>query len=101
MPRHLFLRVLALLLVFALVAAACGDDDESDTGTEAPADDAGAEEPEPEGSEDSEADEPADDGAADDGAAAADDSEDAAACDATVPGTQIDYGTFAPNRASM
>lgn len=100
MPRHLFLRVLALLLAFALVAAACGGDDDDDgTGTETPADDGGAADtdPEPEDPEpgDDSTDDAADEGGADDDGA----SEDAAACDATVPGTQIDYGTFAPNRA--
>lgn len=83
-----------MLLALTLVAAACGDDDETDAVGGTPADDAA----ETDGATET------DDGAATDGSAGdlatADDGDDdgsEAPCDATVPGSVATYGTFTPH----
>ena len=111
MRSHL-MKLLALLMVFGLVAAACGnDDDEVTTGPDepaptqaaddgdepAPAGDGDGDEPAPEpaGDGDEPAPEPADDGDGDGDEPA--DEEMMAPCEATVPGTKINYAVFSPN----
>ena len=86
MSRRLLLRLTSLLLVFALVAVACGDDDDTDAGggdsTEQPSGDGGdstepagdSTEPADEGESDEIA-EPADEGESDDSAEPADEGE--------------------------
>lgn len=105
-------RLLALLMVFGLVAAACGNDDEEGvtTGPDDPApaqpdedepapapDDAddGDDEPAPAPSDDGD-DEPAP-APSDDGDDEPGDGEMMGACEATVPGTKIDYAVYSPN----
>ena len=105
--RSRLLKLLALLMVFGLVAAACGNDDDDGvtTGPDEPAptqaaDDGGDDEP---AAAADDAPAPADDG--DDVPAPADDSDDEAppeeemmdACEATVPGTKVDYAVYSPN----
>ena len=111
--RCWLLKLLALLMVFGLVAAACGNDDDGggvSTGPDEPApaqpDDDG-DEPAPAAADD-DGDEPAPAAADDDGdepaPAAADDGEEPpaeeemmAGCEATVPGTKVDYAVYSPN----
>ncbi|MBT5850161.1 MAG: BMP family ABC transporter substrate-binding protein, partial [Acidimicrobiaceae bacterium] len=70
--RKRLLLILAVLLSFSLIAAACGDDDETDAGADdAGADDAGADDAEDDAEDDAGADDAEDD--AEDDAAAADD----------------------------
>ncbi len=103
--RSWLLKLLALLMVFGLVAAACGNDD--DDGVETAPDDPAPAEPADDG-DDEPAPEPADDG--DDSAISApveededvapavpDEEELAGGCEATVAGTKIDYATFSRN----
>lgn len=116
--RSWLLKLLALLMAFGLVAAACGNDDDDGVQT-AP------DEPAPTQAADDGGDEPAtapsDDGDGDDAAPAepSDDGDDAApaepsddgddemppaeeemmdACEATVPGTEINMGVFSETR---
>ena len=114
MPMHSWLlKLLALLIVFGLVAAACGNDDDDGvtTGADEPApaaDDDDGDEPAP-AADDDDGDEPApaaDDDDGDEPAPAADDDdgEDPPAeeemmdpCEATVEGTKIDYAVYSPN----
>lgn len=115
--RSWLLKLLALLMVFGLVAAACGNDDDDGVATapEEPApaepaddgDDAPAPAPADDG-DDAPAPEPADDGDDAPDPAPADDGDDGEAppeeepmmdaCEATVPGTQIDMGVFSETR---
>ena len=114
MRSHL-LKLLALLMIFSLVAAACGNDDDegvttgpdepaptqaADDGDEPatePADDGDGDEPAAEPADDGDGDEPAaepaDDGDGDEPA----DEEMMDPCEATVPGTKINYAVFSPN----
>ena len=109
--RSLLLKLLALLMVFGLVAAACGNDDDdgvttgpdepaaepSDDGDEpapAPADDGDEPAPAPADDGDEPAPAPADDG---DGEEQPPDEEMMDACEATVPGTKVDYAVYSPN----
>ena len=111
MRSHL-MKLLALLMVFGLVAAACGNDDDgvttgpdepaptqaADDGDEPapePAGDGDGDEPAPEPADDGDepAPEPADDGDGDEPA----DEGMMAPCEATVPGTKINYAVFSPN----
>ncbi len=100
--RHRWLRLLAILFAFALIAAACGDDDDTTTADDTAADDSAADDSAADDSaaDDSAADDSAaDDSAADDGAAddaAADDSaaddgaaDDAAADDSAAGGDDV------------
>lgn len=112
-------KLLALLLVFGLVAAACGNDDDDGvtTGPDDPAPtqeaDDGDDEPAPAPADDGD-DEPApapadDDDDGDSGisapveepsdteAAVPTEEELAGGCEATVPGTKINYAVFSPN----
>ncbi|WP_419925000.1 ABC transporter substrate-binding protein [Candidatus Poriferisocius sp.] len=111
--RSWLLKLLALLMVFGLVAAACGNDDDDGVATgpdepasAEPASEGGGDEPAPAPSDDGDdgaAPAPSDDG--DDGAAPApsDDGDDGAedemmgACAATVSGTKVNYAVFSPN----
>ncbi|MCB0997590.1 MAG: ABC transporter substrate-binding protein [Acidimicrobiales bacterium] len=107
-------KLLAVLLAFSLLAAACGDDDDdtsagddttadgsadgsSDDSADSSDDSADSSDDSADSSDDSadSSDDSADsaDDSTDDGA---DDGEMAAACDATVPGTQVNYGQFSP-----
>ena len=116
--RSWLLKLLALLMVFGLVAAACGNDDDDGVTTAPdepapaePADD-GDDEPAPAEPADDGDDEPAPAEPADDGddepapAEPADDGDDepapaeepSAPCEATVPGTQINMGVFSETR---
>ncbi len=99
--RSWLFKLLALLMVFGLVAAACGNDDDDGVTT-------GPDEPAPaEPSDDGDdAPAPADDGDGDEGdaPASADDGEEPPAedemmdaCEATVPGTKVNYAVYAPN----
>ena len=117
--RSWLLKLLALLMVFGLVAAACGNDDDDGvtTGPDDPAptqaaddgDDESAPEPADDG-DDEPAPEPADDGDDSDSdiSAPVEEDEDVApavpdeeemegGCEATVSGTKIDYATFSRN----
>ncbi len=115
--RSWLLKLLALLMVFGLVAAACGNDDDdgvatapeepapaepADDGDDAPAPapaDDGDDAPDPEPADDGDdapAPAPADDG--DDGEAPPEEEPMMDACEATVPGTQIDMGVFSETR---
>ncbi|MXZ84528.1 MAG: hypothetical protein F4Z02_02585 [Acidimicrobiia bacterium] len=114
--RSWLLKLLALLMVFGLVAAACGNDDDDgvttapdDPAPAEPADD-GDDEPAPAPADDGDdepAPAPADDGddepapaPADDGDGEADPEEEPMmdACEATVPGTEINMGVFSETR---
>ncbi len=105
--RSWLIRILALLMVFGLVAAACGNDDDDgvQTAPDEPAPTQAADdgdEPAPAPSGDDEEDaapaEPSDDGEdaapADDEEAAPAEEEMTDACEATVPGTEITMGMF-------
>ena len=120
--RSWLLKLLALLMVFGLVAAACGNDDD-DGVTTAPDEPAPAE-PADDG-DDEPAPAPADDGDDEPAPAPADDEDDEeeertdisapveededveaavpteeeleGGCEATVPGTKINYANFSPN----
>ena len=118
--RSWLLKLLALLMVFGLVAAACGNDDDDGVETAPdepapaePADD-GDDEPAPAPADDGDdepAPAPADDGDDDEGsdisapieeaedveAAVPTEEELAGGCEATVPGTKINYANFSPN----
>jgi peptide/nickel transport system substrate-binding protein len=119
--RSWLFKLLALLMVFGLVVAACGNDDDDGVVTAPdepapaePADD-GDDEPAPAPADDGDdepAPAPADDGD-DDSAISApveededvapavpDEEELAGGCEAAVPGTKINYANFSPN-ASM
>lgn len=100
--KHRWIRLLALLAVFGLMAAACGSDDDSADDEPSGTDDSAAVDDatddggdgSDDGTDDT-SDETTDDGS-DDGT---DDTAAGADCDATVEGTQIDYGVFAPSNA--
>ena len=102
--RSWLLKLLALLMVFGLVAAACGNDDDDGVTTAPdepapaePADD-GDDEPAPAPADDGDdepAPAPADDG---DGEAAPEEEPMMDACEATVPGTEINMGVFSETR---
>ncbi len=113
--RSWFLKLLALMLAFGLVAAACGNDDDEgvtagpDEPAPAQADDDAAPAPadDDDGADDDAAPAPADDddGADDDAAPAPADDDDGGIaapadsemmdnCDATVPGSEITMGIF-------
>ena len=111
--RSWLLKLLALLMVFGLVAAACGNDDDEGGVTTGPDEPAPAQ-PDDDGDEpatapaDDDGDEPATAPADDDGDEPApepvDDGEEPPAeeemmapCEATVPGTKVDYAVFSPN----
>ncbi|MYJ32837.1 MAG: hypothetical protein F4067_09555 [Acidimicrobiia bacterium] len=114
--RSWLLKLLALLMVFGLVAAACGNDDDDGVTTAPdepapaePADD-GDDEPAPAPADDGDdepAPAPADDGDDEPAPAPADDGDGEAApeeepmmdaCEATVPGTEINMGVFSETR---
>ena len=110
--RSWLLKLLALLMVFGLVAAACGNDDDDGvtTGPDEPAptqaaDDEPAAEPS-DGGEDEPAAEPSDDGGDEPAAEPSDDGGDEPPaeeemmdpCEATVPGTEINMGVFSETR---
>ena len=87
--RSRLLKLLALLLVFGLVAAACGNDDDDGVTT-------GPDEPVPtQAADDGDGDEPA--AAADDGDEPPAEEQMMAPCEATVPGTKVNYAVFSPN----
>ncbi|WP_419918172.1 ABC transporter substrate-binding protein [Candidatus Poriferisocius sp.] len=110
--RSRFLKLLALLLACGLVAAACGNDDDGgvSTGSGEP-DPTQAAEEQPSTPSDDDGEEPApsdDDGGdssvsapvEDDGAsepAVPSEEELAGGCEATVPGTKINYAVYSPN----
>ena len=111
--RSWLFKLLALLMVFGLVAAACGNDDDDGvtTGPDEPApaepSDDGGDAPAPEPSDDGDdepAAEPSDDGDDEPAAEPSDDGEEPPAeeammdgCEATVPGTKVNYAVFSPN----
>ena len=109
--RSWLLKLLALLMVFGLVAAACGNDDDDgvatapdDSAPAEPADD-GDDEPAPAGDDEEPAPVPDDDGEepattpSDDGAGeeAPPEEEMMGACEATVSGTKVNYAVYSPN----
>ena len=105
------LKLLALLMAFGLVAAACGNDDDGGgvaTGPDEPApaqpDDDGDDPAPAPADDDGDDPAPADDDGDDPAPAPADDGEEPPAeeemmdgCEATVPGTKVDYAVFSPN----
>ena len=109
--RSWLLKLLALLMVFGLVAAACGNDDDEGvtTGADEPApaqSDEDGDEPAPtadDGDDESAAEPSGDDG--DEPAPATDDDGDEPSveeemmdgCEATVPGTKVNYAVYSPN----
>ena len=114
--RSWLLKLLALLMVFGLVAAACGNDDDDGVTTApdepAPAEPADDGDDEPaaapaDDGDDEPAAAPADDGDDEPAAAPADDGDGEAApedepmmdaCEATVPGSEINMGVFSETR---
>lgn len=95
MNKRTWLRLVALLLAFVVIAASCGDDDGGDDATPDTSDDDAGTDGDTDG-DDGDADD------SDDGDTDGDDGSDgddpvATGCEATVAGTQIDYGTFAPS----
>ena len=118
--RSWLMKLLALLMVFGLVAAACGNDDDDGVATApddpapaAPDGDGDGDEPAPAPDDgDGDGDEPApapDDGDGDEPAPAPDDGDGDGeappeeepmmdACEATVPGTEINMGVFSETR---
>ena len=115
--RSRLLKLLALLLVFGLVAAACGNDDDDGVaaGPDEPAptqatDDGGDDEPAPASSDDDDEPSPAPSDDDDDSGVSApvEEPEDvepavpseevlAGGCEATVSGTKINYAVYSPN----
>jgi peptide/nickel transport system substrate-binding protein len=101
MRKSVMRRALGALLAFALLATACGDDDDddeagSDTGA-ATTSSAAASTTDGGAAADSTTTAASEDTAGTDTTAAA--AEDEPRCDATVPGTQINFGVFSPTSA--
>ena len=102
MKRSIWARLLALLVVFAFVAAACGNDsDDGDTGGGDDAVDTAGDDGDTDGTDGDDGGTDGDDTTGDDGDAdgttdadGGDDSAAGAPCDATVPGTSIKFAPF-------
>ncbi|MDW3217834.1 MAG: ABC transporter substrate-binding protein [Acidimicrobiales bacterium] len=94
MRQRSWLRWLAVLCIVVVVGAACSDDDsESSDGTNVGDDGGGDDSSGDDGTSDGTSDDgTSDDGTGDDGGEPV-----SGSCDATVPDTQINYGTFAPS----
>jgi peptide/nickel transport system substrate-binding protein len=102
MRSHL-LKLLALLMVFGLVAAACGNDDDDGVATgpdepaAEPAGDGDGDEPAAEPAGDGDGDEPAAEPAGDGDGDEPAEEEMMDPCEATVPGTKVNYAVYSPN----